>query len=84
MPGTAGYGTQLQRLLADPLMAPLAAAPGLRRMLNSLCQMLGVPKPPPLPSPRPAAVAPRLAMTDEATERPAANGPPPFASPNAA
>jgi hypothetical protein len=58
VPGTAAYGTQLQALLADPLMAPLVAEPSMRRLLNPLRQMLGVPRPPPLPSPRPAAVSP--------------------------
>jgi hypothetical protein len=46
VPGTAGYGGQLQALLADPAMARLAEAPAMRRLLNPLRQMLGVPRPP--------------------------------------
>ena len=65
VPGTAAYGTQLQALLADPLMAPLAAAPSMRRLLNPLCQMLGAPKLPPVPSPQPAAAAPRPDTPDQ-------------------
>jgi hypothetical protein len=52
VPGAAAYGSQLQLLLADPQMAPLATVPSVRRMLNPLCQMLGVPARPCRPPPR--------------------------------
>ena len=55
VPGTAAYGNYLQALLADPQMAPLIAVPSVRRLLNPLCQMLGVPKPPKPPVARPRA-----------------------------
>ena len=55
VPGAAAYGSQLQVLLADPQTAPLLAAPSLRRRLNPLCHMLGVPEPPPCPIPVPPA-----------------------------
>jgi hypothetical protein len=85
VPGTAAYGTQLQALLADPLMAPLAADPSMRRLLNPLRQMLGVPKPPPRPTPRPAAVPPRpITMDQGGDEKPAGRAPPPPTSPVAA
>jgi hypothetical protein len=58
VPGTAVYGGQLQALLADPGWAPLAEVPSVRRLLNPLRQMLGVPRPSP-PPPRPAAIPPQ-------------------------
>jgi hypothetical protein len=78
VPGTAAYGNYLQALLADPQMAPLAAIPSVRRMLNPLCQMLGIPKLPPLPKPpplppRPAAVAPRPAAPRSGAPEPASD-----------
>lgn len=82
VPGTAAYGTQLQRLLADPLMAPLAAVPAMRRLLNPLRQMLGVPTPPPQ-APRPAAIAPRP-REDRVGDIRAAGVPEPPATPVAA
>ena len=59
VPGTAAYGTQLQALLAEPELARLTEAPAMRRLLNPLRQMLGLPKPPPLPQARPAAGTPK-------------------------
>jgi len=86
VPGTAAYGNYLQALLADPQMAPLAAIPSVRRMLNPLCQMLGVParasRPPRAPR-CPAAVLPPPPR-DRLGDRPAANAPPPQATPVAA
>jgi hypothetical protein len=88
IPATAGYGSQLQYLLADPDMAPLLASPSLRRMLNPLCRMLGIPKPPaprPPPSPNPAAAAPRPLVTDHARGPfPPGSDPLPSANPVAA
>jgi hypothetical protein len=84
VPGTAAYGTQLQALLADPAMAPLAAEPRLRRLLTPLCQMLGVPKPPPLPPRRPAAAPPPPASDSDRGTPPAGCAPPPPAPPVAA
>jgi hypothetical protein len=86
VPGTAVYGGHLQQLLAEPEMARLAEAPAMRRLLNPLRQMLGVPRPPPLPpppSPRPAAVPP-APSGDRIGDRPAADDPPPPAAPVAA
>jgi hypothetical protein len=57
VPGAAAYGCQLQGLLADPAMAPLAAEPSMRRLLNPLCQMLGVPARASRPPRRPATIA---------------------------
>jgi hypothetical protein len=59
VPGAAAYGCQLQGLLADPAMAPLAADPAMRRLLNPLCQMLGVPARASRPPRRPAAGSPK-------------------------
>ena len=85
VPGTAAYGTQLQALLADPLMAPLASAPSMRRLLNPLCQMLGTAKPPPPAAPRNAGVPSRPATTDQGSfARPEGYHPPPPAPPLAA
>lgn len=43
MPEAAGYGSQLQHLLADPDMpALLAAEPRLGRILRPLCRMLAI------------------------------------------
>ena len=85
VPGAAAYGSQLQYLLADPLMAPLAAEPKLRRMLNPLCQMLGVAKPPPPSSLRPAAAPPRPPRPErDSNANPAGCDPPPQAAPVAA
>ncbi len=87
VPGAAAYGSQLQLLLADPRMAPLAAVPSVRRLLTPLRQMLGVPKPkpspPPPPAPRPAAVPPRPAPARLGGEH-AAGEPPPPRTPDAA
>ncbi len=55
VPGTAAYGTQLQGLLAEPELAGLAGDPAMRRLLNPLCRMLGVPARPSRPARRPAA-----------------------------
>ena len=63
VPGAAAYGSQLQFLLADPQMAPLAADPSMRRLLNPLCQMLGVPKP--AQALRPAAASTKAATRDQ-------------------
>ncbi len=59
VPGAAAYGCQLQFVLADPAMAPLAAEPAMRRLLSPLYQMLGVPARPSRPPPRPAARSPK-------------------------
>jgi len=77
VPGTAAYGTQLRALLAEPEMARLASAPSMRRLLNPLRQMLGVPKPPPLPSPRPVSASPRPSETDRVGDRRPASEPAP-------
>jgi hypothetical protein len=85
VPGTAAYGTQLQRLLADPQMARLAEAPAMRRLLNPLRQMLGVPSPPPLPAPRPVVVTPKSAKPErDGGRNPAGCAPPLPAAPVAA
>ncbi len=55
VPGTAAFGTQLQGLLAEPELARLAGDPAMRRLLNPLCRMLGVPARPSRPPRRPAA-----------------------------
>ena len=58
-PEAAGYGGQLQHLLADPEMAALlAAAPQAGRILRPLCRMLAVPPTPAL-QPPPDARPPR-------------------------
>jgi hypothetical protein len=57
VPGTAAFGSQLELLLAEPEMARLAAAPAMRRLLNPLRQMLGVPARAYRPPRRPAAAA---------------------------
>jgi hypothetical protein len=78
VPGTAALGCRLQYLLAEPELARLAEDPVMRRLLNPLRQMLGIPKPP--APPRPAAVAPRPAAIDRGGEtRPGCdpNPPPP-------
>ncbi len=94
VPGAAAYGGQLQGLLADPVMAPLIADPLLRRLLNPLCQMLGVPKPPkppppppptPPPSPRPApASRPPPAPERDSGREPAGRDPAPHVTSDAA
>ncbi len=81
VPGTAAYGTQLQALLADPDMAALAEDPRLRRLLNPLRQMLGVP-PPPAPA-RAAPPRPPPPARDSGDTTPA-HDPPPLAAPLAA
>jgi hypothetical protein len=58
----AGYGSQLEHLLADPAMAEfVAAVPAAARILRPLCQALGISPPalgfPPPPPPRPAKPA---------------------------
>jgi len=57
VPGTAVYGSQLQHLMAHPELVPLIADPRMRRLLNPLCRMLGVPPPhvPNRPVPPPPA-----------------------------
>jgi hypothetical protein len=80
VPGTAVYGAHLQALLADPLMAPLAAVPAVRRMLNPLCQMLGVPRPPPPRRPT-SATPPPPPMPDRDGGTPVGCTPPPATSP---
>jgi len=65
VPGTAVYGIQLEHLLAQPELAPLVADARFRRLINPLCQLLGIPKPPKPPAPRPAAVTPKPALTDQ-------------------
>ncbi len=85
VPGTAVYGVYLQALLADPLMAPLAAVPSVRRMLNPLCQMLGVPargsRPPRRPAratpPEPTLTAPLRRGMDGDANGPGVAAPPP-------
>jgi len=75
VPQAAGYGSQLQHLLAEPEFAALVdAAPQMRRLLRPLCRMLGVRRPaaPALP-PRPAEPG--------AGARPPAGFPPPPAPP---
>jgi hypothetical protein len=88
IPATAGYGSQLHYLLTDPEAAPLLASPSLRRMLNPVCRMLGIPAPPrpkPPPSPRPAAVPPMPAAADRASDPgETVRDPPPAAKPLAA
>jgi hypothetical protein len=54
VPGVAALASQLQYHLAEPEMARLAEAPAMRRLLNPLRHMLGIPRPP-----RPAAAAPK-------------------------
>ncbi len=82
VPGTAVYGAHLHALLADPLMAPLAAVPSVRRMLNPLCRMLGVPTPPPR-QPRCASARPEP-PAERAGDSGAAHIPPPAVTPVAA
>ena len=84
VPGTAVYGLHLQALLADPQMARLAAVPAIRRMLNPLCQMLGVPARPmrPLRRQAPAPKPPRPHR--DSLPPPAGCPPPPPAAPDAA
>jgi hypothetical protein len=58
----AGYGSQLEHLLADPAMAEIVAKiPSFGRMLRPLCRVLGISPPvlgfPPPPPPRPAKPA---------------------------
>jgi hypothetical protein len=57
VPGTAALGCRLQYLLAEPELARLAAEPSMRRLLNPLCQMLGVPARASRPPRRPATIA---------------------------
>ena len=57
VPGAPAYAGQLQHLLADPQMAPLLAAPSLRRGLNPICRTLGIPAPPKTPLSPPASEA---------------------------
>jgi hypothetical protein len=81
VPGTAVYGGQLQHLLAEPELAGLAADPRMRRLLNPLRQMLGVPARAFRPAGRPAAVPPWPANTDHGRVRkPAGVTPPPVAA----
>ncbi len=83
VPGTAALGCRLQYLLAEPELARLAEDPVMRRLLNPLRQMLGIPKPP--APPRPAAVPPRPTATDpDSDAQPAGLAPPPPAAPVAA
>ncbi len=67
--GAAALGCQLQHLLAEPELARLAEDPAMRRLLNPLCRMLGVPARPMRPARRPAAVPPRPAATDPGSDR---------------
>ncbi len=57
---------QKLRLLADPAMVLLAATPSMRRLLNPLCQMLGVPAWGSHLPRRPAAVPAQPAAMDRA------------------
>ncbi len=85
VPGTAVYGGQLQYLLAEPELAGLAADPRMRRLLNPLRQMLGVPARAVRPSRRPAAAPPWPATTDHGrVSTPAWVAPPPPPTPDAA
>ena len=61
VPGTAVYGVQLEHLLAQPELAQFAADPRMRRLLNPLRRMLGVPARtmPPLRRPALAPKPPR-------------------------
>jgi hypothetical protein len=75
----------LQYLLAEPELARLAEDPVMRRLLNPLCQMLGVPARPMRPARRPAAVPPRPAATDPDSDgKPAGRTPQPPPAPVAA
>jgi hypothetical protein len=84
VPGTAALASQLQYLLAEPELARLAEDPAMRRLLNPLCQMLGIPKPPPSPppprpaaaAPTPAAAAPAPSAVDRTREETPAGGTP--------
>ncbi len=75
VPQAAGYGSQLQHLLAEPEFAALVdAAPQMRRLLRPLCRMLGVRPPAAL------ALPPRPAKPGTST-RPSAGFPHPPAPP---
>jgi hypothetical protein len=76
----------LQALLADPQMAPLIAVPSVRRLLNPLCQMLGIPKPPPpqAPPPRPTSAPPPPRPHRDSETTPVGCHPPPQTAPVAA
>ena len=79
VPDAANRGSQLQHLLAEPEMAALiAAAPQSRRLLRSLCWMLGVRPPPGL---KPARSAPPATPDPPAAAAPIATPPPSLASP---
>jgi hypothetical protein len=85
VPGTAAFGTQLQGLLAEPELARLAGDPAMRRLLNPLCRMLGVPARPSRPARRPAARSPKPPTPRRDGGRPLAGcAPPPPAAPDAA
>ena len=62
----AGYGSQLQFLLAEPAMQQaIAAAPSAARTLRPICRMLGIDLPPSLRPARPAAVGDATAPPGE-------------------
>ena len=85
VPGTAAYGIYLEALMADPLWAPIAAVPSVRRMLKPLCQMLGVPARPMRPQRRPGSVPPpRPRPRRDSLPAPAGRTPPPPTAPVAA
>jgi hypothetical protein len=80
VPAAAGYGSQLDYLLHDPeMVAMIAAAPQMARILRPLCQALGVTPAPPLPRPgtppepwhppEPRAEAPPAAASPKAPAR---------------
>jgi hypothetical protein len=63
VPGAAAYGSQLQLLLADPQMAPLATVPSVRRMLNPRAGRRPTPRPhPPRATPDQAFLRPQMRM----------------------
>jgi hypothetical protein len=76
VPGTAVFGPKLTYLFAQPELAPLVADARFRRMVNPLCQMLGIPKLPPLPNRQ--AVEPKPTDPEPAEPRPV---PPEYAPP---
>ncbi len=85
VPGTAVYGLQLGHLLARPELAWLSEEPAMRRLLNPLRQMLGVPARAFRPPRRPAAAPPPPPRTHrDGGDTPAGRNPPPPAAPVAA
>ena len=84
VPGTAVYGIHLEHLLAQPEMARLAADPRMRRLLNPLRQMLGVPARTMRPLRRPAPAVPPPRPKRDSGKTPAGWHPKPPPAPVAA